>query len=56
MDKWETNLKECLAVILLFGQFTKNIFRDTPKAFLGDAKALELNFFCLHKGYLHRNG
>lgn len=31
-----------LAEILLLDQFTRNIFRDTPRAFAGDAQALAL--------------
>jgi uncharacterized protein (DUF924 family) len=31
-----------LAHILLLDQFTRNIFRDTPRAFAGDAQALTL--------------
>jgi uncharacterized protein (DUF924 family) len=31
-----------LARILLLDQFTRNIFRDTPRAFAGDAQALRL--------------
>ena len=29
-----------LARVLLLDQFTRNIFRDTPRAFAGDARAL----------------
>lgn len=31
-----------LALILLLDQFTRNAFRDTPRAFAGDARALSL--------------
>ncbi|NJD33603.1 MAG: DUF924 domain-containing protein [Betaproteobacteria bacterium] len=34
--------KELLARILLLDQFTRNIFRDTPRAFAGDAQAKAL--------------
>jgi uncharacterized protein (DUF924 family) len=33
---------ECIARILLLDQFTRNIFRATPRAFAGDAQALAL--------------
>jgi uncharacterized protein (DUF924 family) len=36
----------------LLDQFTRNIFRDTPSAFSGDEKALELSFLCDENGYL----
>lgn len=34
--------EEILARILLLDQFTRNIFRNTPRAFAGDAQALRL--------------
>ncbi len=34
--------QELLAHILLLDQFTRNIFRNTPRAFAGDAQALNL--------------
>ncbi len=34
--------EQLLARILLLDQFTRNIFRDTPRAFAGDAQALDL--------------
>jgi len=36
----------------LLDQFTRNIFRDTPRAFAGDEKALVLSFQCNENGYL----
>lgn len=36
------DLEELLAHILLLDQFTRNIFRNTPRAFAGDAQALAL--------------
>ena len=48
----QTDLKGCLASILMLDQFTRNIFRNTPKAFLGDKKALELSLICHDKEYL----
>ena len=34
--------RQTIARILLLDQFTRNIFRDTPRAFAGDAQALAL--------------
>lgn len=34
--------RDALARILLLDQFTRNAFRDTPRAFAGDARALEV--------------
>lgn len=39
-DGWATSLRGALALILLLDQFTRNVFRDTPRAFAGDAPAL----------------
>jgi uncharacterized protein (DUF924 family) len=37
---WCTTAEGSLARILLLDQFTRNIFRDTPRAFAGDERAL----------------
>nr|WP_235580526.1 DUF924 family protein [Rhizobacter sp. Root404] len=37
---WAARPKSALAQILLLDQFTRNVFRDTPRAFAGDARAL----------------
>jgi len=37
---WAAAPRSALALILLLDQFTRNIFRDTPHAFAGDAQAL----------------
>lgn len=49
LDGWHTGSPELprhprhtLALILLLDQFTRNIFRGTPRAFAGDARALAL--------------
>jgi uncharacterized protein (DUF924 family) len=39
-DDWARAPRGALALILLLDQFTRNIFRDTPLAFAGDARAL----------------
>ena len=41
-DGWAATPRGTLALILLLDQFTRNIFRDTPRAFAGDAQALAL--------------
>ncbi len=41
-DGWDSGADGCLALVLLLDQFTRNIFRDTPRAFAGDARALAL--------------
>jgi uncharacterized protein (DUF924 family) len=38
---WDSSPLSALARVLLLDQFTRNIFRDTPRAFAGDALALK---------------
>ena len=37
---WSRQPESALAQIVLLDQFTRNVFRDTPRAFAGDARAL----------------
>jgi uncharacterized protein (DUF924 family) len=41
-DDWSSSPRGALALILLLDQFTRNVFRDSPRAFAGDAQALQL--------------
>jgi len=52
LNIWNENIGGCLGLILLMDQFTRNIFRDTPKAFEGDSLALDLSLDAIKKGYL----
>jgi len=47
---WAQTTDGTRALILLLDQFTRNIFRDTPRAFAGDTRALE------HARYLVASG
>ena len=38
--EWQQSSDAALARIVLLDQFTRNVFRDTPRAFAGDALAL----------------
>lgn len=40
--EWEATAEGGLALILLLDQFTRNLFRDTARAFAGDARALAI--------------
>ncbi len=42
LDGWISDPLKALALILILDQFSRNMFRDTPKAFATDAKALEI--------------
>lgn len=42
LDQWIGDDDGLVALVLLLDQFTRNIYRGTPRAFAGDARALEL--------------
>lgn len=42
LGDWSSTLEGTLALVLLLDQFTRNVFRDTPRAYAGDAAALAL--------------
>lgn len=42
LAEWCSDTEGTLALILVLDQFTRNSFRDTPRAFAGDARALAL--------------
>ena len=46
-----TDARGTLARVLLLDQFTRNSFRDTPRAFAGDALALALAREAIERGY-----
>ena len=47
---WEATGASSLARIVVLDQFTRNMFRDTPKAFAGDALALRAAQAMLERG------
>ena len=51
MNRWEETNTGCLALIIVLDQFTRNVFRNTPRAFVGDKKALILSKKCCEKEY-----
>ena len=48
---WEATPDGALARVLLLDQFTRNIFRDTPRAFAGDAQALATAEAAVARGF-----
>ena len=50
-DHWRDDAASCLALILLFDQFPRNMFRGTPKAFATDARALALARHAVARSY-----
>ena len=39
LEEWKSRPKDCLALVILFDQFPRNMFRGTARAFEGDARA-----------------
>ena len=52
LDDWAAEAESCLGLILLLDQMTRNIYRDTPRAFAGDELALALSLKMVDKGWL----
>ena len=50
-DHWQDNAKECLALIILLDQFSRNLFRNNSKAFAMDYKALIIAKNAIDKEY-----
>ncbi len=48
---WDATPEGALARIVLLDQFTRNVFRDTPRAFAGDAAALAAADAAVARGY-----
>lgn len=48
---WTESVKGCLALILLFDQFPRNIFREHKRAFETDGKALEISRHLMARGF-----
>ena len=50
-DYWQNNAKECLALIILLDQFSRNLFRNNKKAFSMDNKCRQISTKALDQGY-----
>ena len=51
---WESDQPSALALVLLLDQFSRQIWRDQPQAYLGDARARRLSKQAIHQGWLQR--
>ena len=51
LDHWRNDPRACLALILIFDQFSRHIFRDQPRAYAADPKALANAKHALDAGY-----
>ncbi|MGH8719932.1 MAG: DUF924 family protein [Burkholderiales bacterium] len=49
-DEWKSNSRGRLALIILFDQFPRNAYRDTPQAFAFDGKAQLLTIEGIEQG------
>ena len=47
-NHWAKSLESSLALIILTDQFTRNVFRGTPRSFSGDTLALNTCLHCLN--------
>jgi uncharacterized protein (DUF924 family) len=54
LNGWAVSPDGRLALILLLDQMTRNLFRDTPRAFVGDGAALALSQAALQDGQLDK--
>ena len=52
LDHWANDADGCLALIVMLDQFTRNMFRHSARAFLGDEMALALSLRCVRRKYL----
>lgn len=51
-DAWQDNPKNCLALIIILDQFSRNLFRNSPKAFEQDYKTRLIVNEAIDRGYL----
>ena len=52
INSWANHADGCLALILVLDQFTRHIYRDLPRAFVGDDYALRLSEQAVHAGWV----
>jgi uncharacterized protein (DUF924 family) len=53
LGEWCATAGGALARVLLLDQFTRNVHRDTPAAFAGDARALATAEYAVDRGFDH---
>ena len=51
-DKWQNNSKECLALIIILDQFSRNLFRNNREAFAMDQKAISIAKKAIEQNYI----
>ena len=55
-NRWSEKPKECLALIIILDQFSRNLSRGSPDAYKNDKAALKWTKFALEKNYLEHYG
>ncbi|HSM20057.1 MAG TPA: DUF924 family protein [Hyphomicrobiales bacterium] len=50
-DHWQEDAMGAMALVILLDQFPRNMFRDTPRAFATDAKALAVADQAVARGF-----
>ena len=50
-DNWQNDCDECLALIILLDQFSRNLFRNSGRAFAMDTKAQQIATKAINQGY-----
>ena len=48
---WQNNIKECLSLIIILDQFSRNLFINNHKAFAMDEKARLITYEAINKNY-----
>lgn len=48
---WRESAEGCLAEIIVVDQFSRNIYRDDPRAFKADSKALDCTNHAIERGF-----
>lgn len=51
LDGWKNTAEGCLALILVFDQFPRNMFRDSARAFEADGRARALAHHAVEQGF-----
>ncbi|MEW6690764.1 MAG: DUF924 family protein [Pseudomonadota bacterium] len=51
LEGWKTDPRACLALVILFDQFPRNMFRGTARAFAGDERARACARTILERGW-----
>ncbi len=51
LDYLKENQKSCLAFIIMLDQFSRNLFRESPRAFAADSRARETAYHAIKQGF-----